>query len=368
MPLCSINDYSAQQSCVAEIYLWRCAMNRRKLQTSIRNVGTHGVKQMAPADLERFLKLLFRHIFPSAEATYERADVQGAHLANSEILFKPMCVITGGGIRARVSIPSSSQTRNCDVFFTSEKRPDELFAIIREFCAKNPVTNDNWPVIQEKGCVPNTWDEYWTEERIDLFIQAYLKYAAINVSNMHMVCITAAQCDYMMQTIGCYPKRVDDYVKALGHLETKNVIIFEPLLKNQGGRDSSLIFPGEYLAKKCLAMMGATSTETDPLSSFSATYLWLVRELLRLYALREDSNREAHAAEKVRTAAEAEVTRACLVLERAENNLLTAIEKQERIEKQRKNAVPELDALLQTVKDFGPGFSSFMELTAKPSK
>jgi hypothetical protein len=345
-------------------------MNRKTLRKpTVVNLGTHGLKQQAPPDFGSFLTELFCIIFPDREALYQKVEVRGAHLANSEILFKPMSVVTGGGIRARVSMPGSDQTRQCDVFFESETLTvDQIFTAIREFCLKNPVTNENWRVIQDKGHVPNPIEEFWTEEKIALFIRGFLKYAATSVVWWQLVCISIDEFETLLTSVGCSIKRTDALDENIDHLAARKVVAKESRYGSQGGRTYVRILPGEYFARRCLAMMGTSEPEGDPVVVFNHTFMWLVREVTRLYDVQEDLGKEYPRIEKARLAAEAEVARARAVLERAEAALLGALETEDAFKRKREDARPQLAALLQTVREFGDGFSDFLSLSTVSAK
>jgi hypothetical protein len=296
-------------------------MERKRFEVEIVNVGTHGVKQQAPSGLEKFLREFFSIVFETyADIVSARVEVQNAHIASPDVLFKPTNVVQGGGIRARIRTPDSPETRQCTLFFT-EGKADAIFQILQEYCRESPMTPENWAIIAEKGSLPDPLADFWTEERLELFIQQFLIWAASNVLNVQQVCVTLDQLAEIFRKVG-YDLRgkVREVPTHLMYLGKKGILAPERAAEqhlrntlshitagqeghrsmrvhpqsNQAGqrKAKTRIFPGTFLAEKCIQAMQTAANGRTPEREFSALFSWLVQEMRRLHDIQEDKNKQ----------------------------------------------------------------------------
>lgn len=193
-----------------------------KIRGTLRNIGDHGHSN-APPEMLAFVTEVINIILASFNVSLDSEGVSFAVESEprarprGDVLFKPICV-TRNGINLEVQVPNTSAEnprRRCVIRFEGISN-DRVFGHFTQFVAKNPVTTENWPIIQERGYVPDPIAECWTEERC-----RSLTFRLVQKTFQTMMRVTGEVLIETLQEIippECWPKNTSGWAKHVNHL------------------------------------------------------------------------------------------------------------------------------------------------------
>ena len=134
----------------------------------LHNLGRHSQNSQGSDHLAKFLRSIIDIVMPGEVDSFILRPDNFRQVLNGRLLIKPI-EVKRTGVVIGIRVPGTDHQRNC-IFTSPDIGNQQFFDKLRWYCDENPISHENWEIIQTKGEVTNYYKETWTEDRCLVFL------------------------------------------------------------------------------------------------------------------------------------------------------------------------------------------------------
>lgn len=232
----------------------------------VHDLGHHGPKSKAPAELGRILVSLFEIVQPGARFVVEVVDKQ---LSPSELVVKPVR-IEGRSIALKCWPINNNSVggRLCFVRFTDNTAYERVFEALTELVNNYNLNRNTWPIFLRERGLSDPVEGFWGEERLEELTSSVL----LTLIN---------------KTPGAIPNVLHRMIgnDATNHARLRKHLLFLQKngwlkIKQHGRSHSFLITPGQEMARRIAIETGGVPADAtdEHFNEYIARGRWIAEE------------------------------------------------------------------------------------------